>query len=129
MRISDWSSDVCSSDLLFDAVGRAITTIPDDVDVHKTLRRVIDGRAEMFKSGENFDWETGEALGFGTLISEGYQVRLSGQDSGRGTFRQRHAVWVDQTTEDKNEPLKHLPHGRLAGLDRGRKTCGSEKRE
>jgi len=102
---------------LFDAVGRAITTIPDDVDVHKTLRRVIDARAEMFKTGENFDWATGEALAFGTLLSEGYQVRLSGQDSGRGTFSQRHAVWVDQTTEAKYVPLKTLPHGRFEVLD------------
>ncbi len=102
---------------LFDAIGRTITTVPDDVDVHKTLRRVIDGRAEMFKSGENFDWATGEALAFGTLISEGYQVRLSGQDSGRGTFSQRHAVWVDQTTEAKYVPLKTLPHGRFEVLD------------
>ncbi|PAL20384.1 2-oxoglutarate dehydrogenase E1 component [Sphingopyxis sp. GW247-27LB] len=102
---------------LFDAVGRAITTIPDDLDAHKTLRRVIDGRAEMFKSGENFDWATGEALAFGTLLSEGYQVRLSGQDSGRGTFSQRHAVWVDQTTEAKYVPLKTLPHGRFEVLD------------
>src|SRR3546814_9437720 len=47
---------------LFDAVGRAITTIPDDLDAHKTLRRVIEGRAEMLKTGENFDWATGEAL-------------------------------------------------------------------
>ncbi|MDZ3830275.1 MAG: 2-oxoglutarate dehydrogenase E1 component [Sphingopyxis sp.] len=102
---------------LFDAVGRAITTIPDDVDAHKTLRRVIDGRANMFKSGENFDWATGEALAFGTLLSEGYQVRLSGQDSGRGTFSQRHAVWVDQTSETKYVPLKTLPHGRFEVLD------------
>ena len=102
---------------LFDAVGRAITTIPDDVDVHKTLRRVIDARGEMFKSGENFDWATGEALAFGTLLSEGYQVRLSGQDSGRGTFSQRHAVWVDQTSEAKYVPLKTLPHGRFEVLD------------
>ncbi|WP_033073968.1 2-oxoglutarate dehydrogenase E1 component [Sphingopyxis sp. MWB1] len=102
---------------LFDAVGRAITTIPDDVDVHKTLRRVIDARASMFKTGENFDWATGEALAFGTLLSEGYQVRLSGQDSGRGTFSQRHAVWVDQTTEEKYVPLKTLPHGRFEVLD------------
>ena len=102
---------------LFDAVGRAITTIPDDVDVHKTLRRVIDARGEMFKSGDNFDWATGEALAFGTLLSEGYQVRLSGQDSGRGTFSQRHAVWVDQSTEAKYVPLKTLPHGRFEVLD------------
>src|SRR3546814_7418342 len=103
---------------LFDAVGRAITTMPDDLDAHKTLRRVIEGRAEMFKTGENFDWATGEALAFGTLLSEGYQVRLSGQDSGRGTFSQRHAVWVDQTTEAKYVPLKTLPHGRFEVLDR-----------
>src|SRR3546814_17470106 len=114
MRISDWSSDVCSSDLLFDAVGRAITTIPDDVDVHKTLRRVIDGRAEMFKSGENFDWATGEALGFGTLLIEGYQVRLSGQDSGRGTFSQRHAVWVDQPTAATYVSLNTLHQAHIA---------------
>src|SRR3546814_16204960 len=116
MRISDWSSDVCSSDLLFDAVGRAITTIPDDVDVHKTLRRVIDGRAEMFKSGENFDWATGAALGFGTLLSEGYQVRLSGQDSGRGPFSQRHAASADPTTKATALPLNTLPPGPLEGL-------------
>ena len=50
----------------------------------------------MFATGANFDWATGEALAFGTLLAEGYGVRLSGQDSGRGTFSQRHAVWVDQ---------------------------------
>src|SRR3546814_5094834 len=71
----------------------------------------------MFKSCEKFDWATGEALGFCTLLSEGYQVRLSGQDSGRGTFSQRHAVWVDQTTEAKYVPLKTLPHGRFEVLD------------
>src|SRR3546814_20655704 len=71
----------------------------------------------MFKSCEKFDWATGEALGFCTLLSEGYQVRLSGQDSGRGTFSQRHAVWVDQTTAAKYVPLKTLPHGRFEVLD------------
>src|SRR3546814_17400940 len=102
---------------LFDAVGRAITTMPDDLDAYKTLRRVIEGRAEMFKTGENFDWATGEALAFGTLLSEGYQVRLSGQDSGRGAFSHRPAVWVDQTTEAKYVPLTTLPHARSAGID------------
>ena len=53
----------------------------------------------MFESGDGFDWATGEALAFGSLVTEGYGVRLSGQDSGRGTFSQRHAVWVDQHTE------------------------------
>ena len=98
---------------LFDSLGRTLTTIPEGVNVHKTLRRVIDAKAEMFKSGENFDWATGEALAFGSLLSEGYGIRLSGQDSGRGTFSQRHAVWVDQDTENKYIPLSTVPHGRF----------------
>ncbi|WP_409574706.1 2-oxoglutarate dehydrogenase E1 component [Sphingopyxis sp. PET50] len=108
------------SDKLFDAIGRTLTTIPDDLEVHKTLRRVIDARAAMFadkSDDEVFDWATAEALAFGTLLSEGYQVRLSGQDSGRGTFSQRHAVWVDQTDEHKYIPLTTVPHGRFEVLD------------
>jgi 2-oxoglutarate dehydrogenase E1 component len=107
------------SDKLFDSIGRTITTIPEGLEVHKTLRRVIDARAAMVaaKSGDVFDWSTAEALAFGTLLSEGYQVRLSGQDSGRGTFSQRHAVWVDQVTEEKYVPLTTVPHGRFEVLD------------
>jgi 2-oxoglutarate dehydrogenase E1 component len=107
------------SDKLFDSLGRTLTTVPDGVEVHKTLRRVIDGRAAMFaaKDGEVFDWATAESLAFGSLLSEGYQVRLSGQDSGRGTFSQRHAVWVDQATEAKYIPLATVPHGRFEVLD------------
>ncbi len=102
---------------LFDSLGRTLTAIPADVTIHKTLTRVLDAKAAMFKSGENFDWATGEALAFGSLLSEGYGVRLSGQDSGRGTFSQRHAVWVDQTSERKYVPLGEIPHGRFEVLD------------
>jgi len=102
---------------LFDSIGRTITTIPDDLEAHKTLRRVIDGRAEMFKQGEGFDWATAEMLAFGSLVTEGFGVRLSGQDSGRGTFSQRHAVWVDQNTEEKYIPLCQLPHGKFEVYD------------
>ncbi|MBA4747567.1 MAG: 2-oxoglutarate dehydrogenase E1 component [Sphingopyxis sp.] len=107
------------ADKLFDSIGRTMTTIPDTLEVHKTLRRVIDARAAMFaaKDGEVFDWATAEGLAFGTLLSEGYQVRLSGQDSGRGTFSQRHAVWVDQRSEEKYIPLTTVPHGRFEVLD------------
>ncbi|MFN7030302.1 MAG: 2-oxoglutarate dehydrogenase E1 component, partial [Sphingopyxis sp.] len=108
------------SEKLFDAIGRTMTTIPDDLEVHKTLRRVIDARAAMFANrddAEVFDWATAEQLAFGTLLSEGYQVRLSGQDSGRGTFSQRHAVWVDQKDEHKYIPLTTVPHGRFEVLD------------
>ena len=98
---------------LFDSLGRTLTTVPEDLTIHKTLGRVIDAKREMFASGDGFDWATGEALGFGSLLSEGYAVRLSGQDSGRGTFSQRHAVWVDQTDEKKYVPLATVPHGRF----------------
>ena len=102
---------------LFDGLGRTLTTVPNDLTIHPTLGRVLDGKRAMFTSGENFDWATGEALAFGSLLSEGYGVRLSGQDSGRGTFSQRHAVWVDQATERKYVPLWNVPHGRFEVLD------------
>jgi len=98
---------------LFDSLGRTLTTVPGDLTIHKTLGRVLDAKREMFNSGEGIDWATGEALAFGALLSEGYAVRLSGQDSGRGTFSQRHAVWVDQTDEHKYVPLATVPHGRF----------------
>ncbi|MBS0505607.1 MAG: 2-oxoglutarate dehydrogenase E1 component [Proteobacteria bacterium] len=102
---------------LFDSLGRALTTVPEGVNVHKTLARILDAKREMFTSGLGFDWATGEALAFGSLVTEGYGVRLSGQDSGRGTFSQRHSVWVDQQTEAKYVPLATLPHGRFEVLD------------
>ena len=102
---------------LFDSLGRTLTTVPDGLTVHKTLNRVLDAKREMFKSAAGFDWATGEALAFGSLLSEGYGVRLSGQDSGRGTFSQRHAVWVDQTDEHKYLPLAQIEHGRIEVLD------------
>ena len=102
---------------LFDGLGKTLTTVPEGHNIHKTLKRVLDAKAEMFKSGENFDWATGEALAFGSLLSEGYGVRLSGQDSGRGTFSQRHAVWTDQDSEKKYIPLSTVPHGRFEVLD------------
>ena len=58
----------------------------------------------MFETGEGFDWATAEALAFGTLLDEGCYVRLSGQDSSRGTFSQRHAALVDQETEERYLP-------------------------
>ncbi|MFA7601392.1 MAG: 2-oxoglutarate dehydrogenase E1 component [Novosphingobium sp.] len=102
---------------LFDSLGRTLTTVPEGLAIHKTLNRVLDGKRRAFKTGEGFDWATGEALAFGSLISEGYGVRLSGQDSGRGTFSQRHAVWVDQKDEHKYVPLSTVPHGRFEVLD------------
>ena len=98
---------------LFDSLGRTLTTVPEGLTIHKTLARVLDAKREMFTKGEGFDWATGEALAYGALLSEGYAVRLSGQDSGRGTFSQRHSVWVDQTDEHKYIPLTTVPHGKF----------------
>ncbi|AWW75123.1 2-oxoglutarate dehydrogenase E1 component [Erythrobacter sp. KY5] len=98
---------------MFDSLGRTLTEVPDDVNIHRTLGRVLKAKGQMFETGEGFDWATAEALAFGSLVMEGYNVRLSGQDSGRGTFSQRHAVWVDQKTEDKYVPLNTLPHGKF----------------
>jgi 2-oxoglutarate dehydrogenase E1 component len=102
---------------LMDGLGRTLTTVPGGHNIHPTLGRVLEAKKAMFASSENFDWATGEALAFGSLLSEGYGVRLSGQDSGRGTFSQRHAVWVDQGTEAKYVPLSTVPHGRFEVLD------------
>jgi 2-oxoglutarate dehydrogenase E1 component len=98
-------------------VGRTLTTIPSELDPHKTLVRIIDAKRQMFESGEGFDWATAEALAFGTLVKEGFGVRLSGQDSGRGTFSHRHAVWVDQKTAQKYIPLTHIEGGRFEVRD------------
>ena len=89
-------------------VAEVISSVPDDFNIHKTLARVVEGRGEAIRTGQGIDWATGEALAFGTLLQDGYGVRLSGQDSGRGTFSQRHAVWVDQKSGKKYVPLQRL---------------------
>lgn len=89
-------------------IGKALTSIPSDFHANKKLERVINARAEMFKTGKDFDWATAEALAFGTLLNDGYSVRLSGQDVGRGTFSQRHAIWYDQENEKKYIPLQEI---------------------
>jgi len=91
-----------------DKVAGVLTTVPDGLAIHKTLGRVLEAKRQMFASGEGIDWATAEALAFGTLLLDGFPVRLSGQDSGRGTFSQRHAVWVDQTDGHKYIPLSTI---------------------
>ncbi|HET7575553.1 MAG TPA: 2-oxoglutarate dehydrogenase E1 component [Sphingomicrobium sp.] len=98
-------------------LGRLLTTVPADFHIHKTLQRILDAKKVMFDSGEGFDWATGEALAFGSLLAEGSGVRLSGQDSGRGTFSQRHAVWVDQQSGEKYIPLREVEGGRFEVRD------------
>ena len=89
-------------------LGRKMTALPEHLSVHKTVERVIAGRREAIETGAGIDWATGEALAFATLLDQGYPVRLSGQDSVRGTFSHRHSGLVDQKTEETYFPLRNL---------------------
>ena len=89
-------------------VGKALTKVPDNVNIHRTLKRLVEAKAKMIEAGTSLDWATGEALAFGTLLCEGFPVRLSGQDSGRGTFSHRHSVWIDQDSEARYQPLNNI---------------------
>ncbi|MBX2856022.1 MAG: 2-oxoglutarate dehydrogenase E1 component [Rhodobacteraceae bacterium] len=89
-------------------LGQVLTTPPAEFNLHRTLGRQLEQKKAMFDTGKGFDWATAEALAFGSLIQEGYKVRLSGQDSTRGTFSQRHSAFVDQVTEDRYYPLQNI---------------------
>ena len=89
-------------------IGNAITTIPENIQVNKKLARIVEARKKAIDTGEGIDWSTAEHLAFGSLLLEGHPVRLSGQDSCRGTFSQRHAVFVDQVKEERYTPLNNI---------------------
>jgi 2-oxoglutarate dehydrogenase E1 component len=89
-------------------IGKKITVVPKDFHVHRTIQRFLDNRAKAIASGEGIDWATAEALAFCSLLKEGSRVRLSGQDSERGTFSQRHSVLFDQETEARYTPFNNL---------------------
>ncbi|KAI0754007.1 dehydrogenase E1 and transketolase domain-containing protein 1 [Daedaleopsis nitida] len=86
-------------------VGRASVAVPEGFEIHPRLQRHVKHRLQTMERGEGLDWATAEALAFGSLMLEGYDVRISGQDVGRGTFSQRHAMLVDQRTEGVVVPL------------------------
>ncbi|MCV6586847.1 MAG: 2-oxoglutarate dehydrogenase E1 component, partial [Marinibacterium sp.] len=92
-------------------IGGALTRLPDGFPLHKTVSRLLDHKTQMFNTGAGFDWATGEALAFGSLLSEGYPVRLAGQDSTRGTFSQRHSGIINQDTEERYYPLNSIRDG------------------
>ncbi|HVV63492.1 MAG TPA: 2-oxoglutarate dehydrogenase E1 component [Pseudolabrys sp.] len=89
-------------------IGSKITKVPEGFHLHKTIQRFLDHRAKSIETGADIDWSTGEALAFCSLLLEGHPVRLSGQDSERGTFSQRHSVLFDQETEERHTPFNHL---------------------
>ena len=92
-------------------IGTALSRAPDGFRLHKTVARMLETKKKMFAAGEGFDWATGEALAFGSLLCEGFPVRLSGQDCTRGTFSQRHSGLINQDTEERYYPLNHIRTG------------------
>jgi 2-oxoglutarate dehydrogenase E1 component len=88
-------------------IGMALSKTPP-IKANPKIIRQLENKQKMMETGEGIDWATGEALAFGSLLTEGFGVRLSGQDSGRGTFSQRHSVLIDQDTEERYVPLNNL---------------------
>ena len=89
-------------------ISEKITTMPKEINVHKTISKIMENRKLAVKNGTNIDWSTAEALAFGSLLDEGYPVRLVGQDSGRGTFSQRHSVLRNQIDNSRYIPLNNI---------------------
>ena len=92
-------------------IGKKISLIPSNFSAHKTLRKIFDLRKQAIEKGTSIDWTTAESLAIGTLLTEGFSVRLSGQDSGRGTFSQRHAVLRNQENHERYIPLNNIKVG------------------
>ncbi|MBV8615847.1 MAG: 2-oxoglutarate dehydrogenase E1 component, partial [Acetobacteraceae bacterium] len=89
-------------------VGAALAHVPEPFNLNSKIARQLDAKRKMIESGEGIDWATGEALAFGTLLLEGHRVRLSGEDTQRGTFSQRHAVLIDQQNQNEYVPLNNI---------------------
>jgi 2-oxoglutarate dehydrogenase E1 component len=99
------------ADETFDEVANALTHAPEGYPLHKTVQRMLDAKEKALGAGKGIDWATGEALAFGSLLTEGFPVRLSGQDSTRGTFSHRHSGLINQDTEDRYYPLNNIREG------------------
>lgn len=93
---------------MFERVGKTISSYPETFNIHPTIKKFMESRTDMIKTGQRIDWATAEALAFGSLLLEGKNVRFTGQDVERGTFSQRHAVLTDQKTEAKYMMLENF---------------------
>ena len=89
-------------------ISEKINSLPENLNIHKTISKILDLRRKSVNSGQGIDWSTAEALAFGSLLEEGYPVRLVGQDSGRGTFSQRHSVLRNQLDNSRYIPLNNI---------------------
>ena len=89
-------------------ISNKINEVPSDSNIHKTIKKILETRKKSIEQGSGIDWATAEALAFGSLLEEGYPVRLVGQDSGRGTFSQRHSVLRNQIDNSRYIPLNNI---------------------
>ena len=105
---NDWNVDTALAPGLLNKIKEGIGRVPEGFTPHRTVQRVTRARVQMFEGGAPLDWGAAETLAFGSLLLEGVPVRLSGQDSQRGTFAHRHAVWHDTETGDRHVPLANL---------------------
>ncbi len=108
---SDRRGDTSITTEQLEQIGIAVGSAPPRFNVHRKLKRMLEGRKHMFETGEGFDWGTAEALAIGGLLSESTPVRYSGEDCQRGTFSHRHAVLIDQETEAEHVNLNHIRTG------------------
>ncbi|MCF8036668.1 MAG: 2-oxoglutarate dehydrogenase E1 component [Desulfobacteraceae bacterium] len=95
------------ADLLKNMAGK-LNSVPDGFQLHRKLEKLMEKRLDAVKNGKNIDWANAETLAFAVIASQGIPVRLAGQDSQRGTFSQRHSVWVDTATSRPYVPLNHV---------------------
>jgi 2-oxoglutarate dehydrogenase E1 component len=109
----DWNDEVHTGvkpALLADLAAR-VTRFPEGFTLHRQVQKIVDDRRRMASGQAMVDWGFAETLAYASLLEEGYEIRLTGQDSGRGTFFHRHAVGHDQATGATHVPLKHLKPG------------------
>ncbi|MBS0624413.1 MAG: 2-oxoglutarate dehydrogenase E1 component [Verrucomicrobia bacterium] len=100
------SSDTAVSEQQLKNLAQAFSKVPEGFSLHSKLKGLVQQRFKRLETG--VDWALAEQLAFASLLVENVAIRLSGQDCQRGTFSQRHAVWVDQSTEEQYLPLAHL---------------------
>ena len=108
-RESEWTDGDTSVPVdTLKQIGAAISTAPANFEVNSKITRQLEAKRVAIETGEGIDWATGEALAYGSLLLEGNRVRLSGEDVQRGTFSQRHAVLIDQATQNEYTPLNNI---------------------
>jgi 2-oxoglutarate dehydrogenase E1 component len=105
---SDWSADTRVPEQTLHKLADALHKLPDGFVPHKNIRKLLDDRRQMVQSGQGIDWGCAETLAFASLLGQGIDIRLSGQDSERGTFSHRHAVIHDSVNGETYVPLNHL---------------------